>query len=137
MTESTTSKRKTSLTSVAAQDGILFVSVTPNDQDAATAGGRMHAEIVTATVEFARKTTSPTVKVSLGKTCIEVHKEPHCVVAVAFEAGAPVVKSLQRTMRKLARVNKVEQKVVPTIDPRDPDHPTPEPLPSEALPSSF
>jgi hypothetical protein len=122
MSEST-SKVKITPASAAAHDGILFVSVALNGKLPTTAGDPVYAALVVATIEFASKTNEKEVKLVLGETCIEVHKEPHCIVALAFKPGSPVVKSVQRMMRKLAKAcaNPVERKP----EPEPPKLPTP------------
>jgi hypothetical protein len=94
---------KTATESVAIKDGILFVSTAPTGGEPEVAGDTAYAEIVAETIKLAALTTEPRVKVILAKACIEVHKHPGGTVSVCYEQGAPIVKSLQRMVRKLAR----------------------------------
>jgi hypothetical protein len=39
----------------------------------------------------------------LTNVCVEVHKHPAQTIGVVYQQGAPVVKSMQRMLRRLAR----------------------------------
>jgi hypothetical protein len=96
---------KTSTESAAAKDGILYVHTAPTGGDPEVAGDTAYAEFVDETIKLAAITTEPKVKVILAKACIEVHKHPAGTISVVYRQGAPIVKSLQRMVRKLARAN--------------------------------
>jgi hypothetical protein len=96
---------KTKTESAADKDGILYVRTTPTGGEPEAAGDTAYAEIVTETMKLAALTTEPKVKVILAKACVEVHKAPGGTISVVYEQGAPIVKSLQRMVRKLARAN--------------------------------
>jgi hypothetical protein len=87
----------------AAKDGILFVSVAPTGGESETAGDTAYAPMVAETIKLAALTTEPRVKVVLAKVCIEVHKQPTGTISVVYGQGRPIVKSLQRIVRCLAR----------------------------------
>jgi hypothetical protein len=96
---------KTKTESAADKDGIIYVRTTPTGGEPEAAGDTAYAEIVTETMKLAALTTEPKVKVILAKACVEVHKAPGGTISVVYEQGAPIVKSLQRMVRKLARAN--------------------------------
>ncbi len=96
-------QRKITTESAATKDGILFVSTTPKGGEPELAGDATYAELVASIVNLAARTDEPKVKVELAKVCIEVHKQPNKTVAVVYQKGAPIVKSLQRMVRKLGR----------------------------------
>jgi hypothetical protein len=123
------SKVKITPTSAAAHDGILFVSVTPTGKSPTTAGDPTHEPITNATIDLTGKVPDKQLKLVMSKLCVEVHREPGCTVAIAFVPGHPVVKSIQRMMRKLviASANLVERKPeveLPKAVAAEPDHAT-------------
>ena len=94
---------QTTTQSAASKDGILYIVTAPEGGDPEVAGDTAYAELVAETVKLAALTDEPKVKVVLDKACIEVHKHPNVTISVVYEQGAPIVKSLQRTVRRLAR----------------------------------
>jgi hypothetical protein len=96
---------KTKTETAAGKDGILYVRTTPTGGEPEAAGDTAYEAIVTETIKLAALTTEPKVKVILAKACVEVHKAPGGTISVVYEQGAPIVKSLQRMVRKLARAN--------------------------------
>jgi hypothetical protein len=101
---------KTKTESAADKDGILYVRTTPTGGEPEAAGDTAYAEIVTETIKLAALTTEPKVKIILAKVCVEVHKAPGGTISVVYEQGAPIVKSLQRMVRMLARHNAAKAK---------------------------
>lgn len=91
--------------SAATKDGILYVSTAPTGKEPEVAGDTTYAELVAETIKLAALTTEPKVKIVLAKACIEVHKHPAGTISVVYVQGAPIVKSLQRMVRRLARAS--------------------------------
>jgi hypothetical protein len=113
-------KLKTNYQTAARHEGILFVSVTAGGETN-SAGDDSYAPLVADTTKLLDRalqdelTKVPALKVSVGDNAIEVHKFNGCYVAVAFMAGHSVVKSIQRTIKKLGRsvANKAEAQPEP------------------------
>ena len=129
------SKLKTNYETVARHEGIHFVSVTVGGETHC-AGDESYAPLVSDAIALLEKalldkrTDVQALKVMIGDVAIEVHKTGGCHVCLVFQLGHPVVKSLQRMIRKLARsaANKVEKQSEPRkvgftlpTGPADPD----------------
>ncbi len=98
-----TSPQKTTTKSVATKDGILFVSTTQPGGQPEFAGDATYADLVAETINLAARAGEPRLKVVLSQVCIEVHKQTSTTIAVVYLQGRPIVKSLQRMVRQLAR----------------------------------
>lgn len=96
---------KTPTENAAAKDGILYVRTAPTGGELEVAGDTAYEAIVDATIKLAGLTEEPKVKVELAKACIEVHKTTGGTISVVYRQGAPIVKSLQRMVRRMARAN--------------------------------